>query len=633
MVVSRSLKAAACLALAALACAAASRSAQAFPADPCNVQPVPTVEDGTVDITSRSLQQQRHWQREGHDIDIAIHSPKVPDKGTVRAFVCFRWKIASDNASDIKPYNNFVLSGSTGGSVAIDQPGQVKVTATVPSDLPGAPASPQAPQSDTVVGLYAKNNAFPLAEVRILLFGDGDTPLLDEISSYGVVGADVYCSMPLADTNTESGIGEVGQHKNWQPIGGQFEFTVKTAKTIPTGALVKVCFRWKLDKGDPGPFYESGPSHMLDKQPQNITVAATVLGIPNKPHWWPINTQSHAVAQRIGSYVIPIVRLVPQADARIIVIDSDGSPIADVLTTVGITNLYFAFVTVLLTVLLAFVILWRVGKYRLSRIPPGHPVLSIITTRGGYASLSQFQIILWTFVVIASAAYVMALSGDLIEITTGTLALLGISGTATVIAKAKSESDAKAAPPPVDPADAAAAADAAAKEARKLRTAAALATGDTKKEADAAAVEAEALAASAKAKADAADAVVAATQKRDAVATAADKAAAEADAVAAEGNAQALLKAAAIAAANAASAARLRHPRWSDLVMEEVEGRELDVTRVQMLYFTLVTAVFVLLKVITSYEIPVIPEGFLLLMGISNSVYVGSKFAGGTPSK
>lgn len=86
-------------------------------------------------------------------------------------------------------------------------------------------------------------------------------------------------------------------------------------------------------------------------------------------------------------------------------------------------------------------------------------------------------------------------------------------------------------------------------------------------------------------------------------------------------------KAAAIAAAKAAVLARIRHPRWSDLVMEEVKGRELDVTRVQMLYFTLVTASFVALKVITSYEIPVIPEGFLILMGISNSVYVGSKFA------
>ena len=29
---------------------------------------------------------------------------------------------------------------------------------------------------------------------------------------------------------------------------------------------------------------------------------------------------------------------------------------------------------------------------------------------------------------------------------------------------------------------------------------------------------------------------------------------------------------------------------------------------------------------VTRYEIPQIPEGFITLMGISNSVYLGSKF-------
>ena len=40
--------------------------------------------------------------------------------------------------------------------------------------------------------------------------------------------------------------------------------------------------------------------------------------------------------------------------------------------------------------------------------------------------------VLWTFVVAASAVYVMVLSGELIEVTTGTLVLLGISGAVTV---------------------------------------------------------------------------------------------------------------------------------------------------------------------------------------------------------
>jgi hypothetical protein len=624
----------ACLGIYGLAAGAFSPALAAFPSDPCNIEPVPTGQNGAVEITPRSFQPQRGWQRQGRDIDISIRSPKVPDKGSMRVFVCFRWEIDSDSSADIKPFQKFVQSGSTGGPAPIEKSGQLKLTATVPNNLPGAPVSPQDPQADKVTGIYARNNAYPLADVRILAFGDGDTPILDLIQPFGVIAADVYCDMPLTDTTVAGGVGDVSEHKNWQPEDGVFEFTVKTApKTIPTSSLVKVCFRWKLDKGDPGPFYESGPTHMLDTQPQSIKVAATVLSIPNKPKRWAANTKSKGVEQRVGAYAIPIVGLVPQADARIIIIDSDGSPLADVLTTVGVTNLYFACIIVLFTVVLAFVILWRVGKHRLSPIPRCNPLLRIITTRRGFASLSQFQIILWTFVVIASAAYVMALSGDLIEITTGTLVLLGISGSATVISKAKSEQ--VTAPPPIDPATAAAASANADEEARKLRTAAALATGEAKIEAEGAAAEAEAIATAAKAKVAAADAVVDALKRRAAVADApADqKQAAADDAKRAEDVAQQKLKDAAIADEAAKKSTRLRHPRWSDLVMEEIQGRELDVTRIQMLYFTLVTATFVLLKVITSYEIPVIPEGFLLLMGISNSVYVGSKFAANPASK
>jgi hypothetical protein len=68
-----------------------------------------------------------------------------------------------------------------------------------------------------------------------------------------------------------------------------------------------------------------------------------------------------------------------------------------------------------------------------------------------------------------------------------------------------------------------------------------------------------------------------------------------------------------------------RTPRWSDL-LEAEGGGEVDVARIQMLFFTLITAIFVLLKVHSSNEIPVIPDGILLLMGISNGVYLTAKF-------
>ena len=57
------------------------------------------------------------------------------------------------------------------------------------------------------------------------------------------------------------------------------------------------------------------------------------------------------------------------------------------------------------------------------------------------------------------------------------------------------------------------------------------------------------------------------------------------------------------------------------------DGRgEIDVTRAQMLFFTLVAAVFVGMKVLASYVIPDIPQGILLLMGISNGVDITAKF-------
>ena len=56
---------------------------------------------------------------------------------------------------------------------------------------------------------------------------------------------------------------------------------------------------------------------------------------------------------------------------------------------------------------------------------------------------------------------------------------------------------------------------------------------------------------------------------------------------------------------------------------------EVDVTRLQMLFFTLVAAIFVVVKVVAQNEVPEIPQGLLLLMGLSNGVYLSSKFVSG----
>jgi hypothetical protein len=72
-----------------------------------------------------------------------------------------------------------------------------------------------------------------------------------------------------------------------------------------------------------------------------------------------------------------------------------------------------------------------------------------------------------------------------------------------------------------------------------------------------------------------------------------------------------------------------RIPKWSDLVIASDTQSEIDVTRVQMLFFTVIVALFVALRIVSSGEIPAIPEGYLLLMGISNGVYLTAKFVPG----
>jgi hypothetical protein len=72
----------------------------------------------------------------------------------------------------------------------------------------------------------------------------------------------------------------------------------------------------------------------------------------------------------------------------------------------------------------------------------------------------------------------------------------------------------------------------------------------------------------------------------------------------------------------------VRKPRWSDLVMSEDSGTQVDLARLQMLVFTSIAAVFTGLTLFNTGAIPDIPVGELALVGVSNGVYLASKVAG-----
>src|SRR3954469_4653285 len=222
-----------------------------------------------------------------------------------------------------------------------------------------------------------------------------------------------------------------GQQKNWQPPGGEISFTVRSFTQMPADALVLVCFRWKRNFDRQDPFITARPVH-LDLTDAGRLLKVTVIvpsNLPKPP------SRFGGDGDYTGLFLVPL------ADVRILILgkNSDGSPqvAADVSHEVGISSPLWATLITGACVLGAFALLTLICHRRLR--PLGlddlDPFTRIITSPDGYASLSPLQMVIWTFVVAASAVYVMVLSGELIEVTTGTLVLLGISGAVTVGSK------------------------------------------------------------------------------------------------------------------------------------------------------------------------------------------------------
>jgi hypothetical protein len=388
----------------------------------------------------------------------------------------------------------------------------------------------------------------------------------------------------------------------------------------------------------------------------------------------------------------------------------------DNILPVGITNVSSSLLLAVTFVILAGGMLFYFG--RRSEVPGNGVMLKIISTRGGNASLSQFQIVLWTFVIGAGAVYVMALSGNLIDIASGTLVLLGITGAATIGSKLKdgqasTTPAANAAPAPTAPGPIGGIVTRASDCAVQLVWQAPLTGGPAETYTVQYRVTASppnvwktatnsithpgftvigltpatpydfqvtASNAGGPGPATAVNDTTASgiqipagapgpvpnlgiTSSRDSSALNLTwgqpasvptgyvieyrihdsdefwysvKSTATLAAFTVTGllpNTVYDLRVTAFNNAGSGSPSAViggttgpRTPKWSDLVISSDVKREIDVTRVQMLFFTLITAIFVGLKVLVSGEIPDIPQGFLLLMGISNGVYLTAKF-------
>lgn len=356
---------------------------------------------------------------------------------------------------------------------------------------------------------------------------------------------EAFCATPATAPSLASGSLRMKTEKNWQPPGGHIDLLVDPRITLTDKAHYVACFQWRDSQGNP--LRDAKGNMLVFGLPVAAPVQITRLSTTNA---FELRVTIPALREPTRSQLadhklsLDTELLVPRATLRLIVIDmvtQNGQTaqqvVVDTSLPVGIQSQYWSAGVALFLVLVVVVILTRFGKQD-PMIAKANWLLRLISTDGGNASLSQFQIMLWTFVVGFSAVYVMVLSGSLIVISASTLGLLGIAGAATLLAQYTAASTSPPAAGGGDP------------------------TPDMPPGA---------------------------------------------------------------APVNPASAGAKRTPHFSDLIKDTAGGATIDVTRLQMLLFTLICAGFVLIKVLTGHEIPEIPDGYLILMGLSNGVYIGSK--------
>jgi hypothetical protein len=341
--------------------------------------------------------------------------------------------------------------------------------------------------------------------------------------------ADCPARPPLAEGAPSTIIVELDPNTLWRPRGSEVRFTIRNPGGTVSVTKVRVCFGWGSPDGEfrnNQALIGSPAIRSVSNDTGAVEYGAVVPQLKRIPDsdWWPRRLFTTTPYIFTGMFTVPV------ADMVVEVTQPGGAPAVVTVTQVGVTSVIVAWLVVAVVALLVWLGMDRIARYR--RIQGRNLLLRVISTRDGYASLSQLQIVLWTAVVGMSAIYVMTLSGNLISISDGTLVLLGIASATALAARipgsaqsgsAQSGSVQPVSDPPV------------------------------------------------------------ATQ------------------------------------ANPVT------PEWSDLVVPNRTTQEIDVTRLQMLAFTLITAAFVLVKVVVDYEIPTIPTNFLVLMGISNGVYVGGR--------
>lgn len=496
----------------------------------------------------------------------------------------------------------------------------------------------------------------------------------------------------------------------WQPPAGEFHFNI----TAPGDSnLPKACLGWSnFGSGEcPIPLDVRRVSASTDT-PQVVTFAASLPSDLRTGASWQTQARSY-----YPSLTIDGLPLMPRLIFSAAYLKISGTNADPTTFEVAITSRIYAAAITIVMVILAGLVLFQFAKYlgvpgpknskfyRLWSVP-----LRLISTANGWASLSQFQILLWSFVIGGGAVYVMTLTGSLIPISSGTLILLGISGGAAVLTEVKTNQQSQSAPDVARPGPVRDLHGVAGQPSTELLIAWTAPAGtapisgyivqyaegnaptewrEASRELRGTSLRIVGLQANRQytvrvcatnpsdngdwtpqtlttgAAAPPAASVTnvralpgEASESSIALAWNADPAAkytvqfrrADSDEEWKDDKSRPPAKGSSAdwivtglrsstryqfrvcnqtsigAWSDVASWATIHVPKWSDIITDTDRPSEIDVTRVQMLFFTAISAFFVGLKILNAGTIPEIPGTYVTLMGISNGVYVTAKF-------
>ncbi len=298
------------------------------------------------------LSPSRGWQMVGREIDVTITSSNLP--ADAKPVVCFGWKLKhKDGERKFVQVDTVRIVQQSPESKQPPKPPSLKLAVPVPyigsvgdqaATTVGA-GQPNKPDKN-VVEYSAYDRYAPIAEVRILIPGR-DATVIDVITSVAVVNEQDYCNVPIGrGVRIDSGTTAPSASKNWQPVGGEIEFTAKSAKPFPSDGQINVCFRWKVTDGEHSVFNDSGPIRILDFQPNSVPSAIKLaVEVPRIIDDHPPGTVwLRSKDDRIGSFAVPW--LVPEADVRTLVFDKDLNPVFDNAGRAGVTSRGLAFIDI-----------------------------------------------------------------------------------------------------------------------------------------------------------------------------------------------------------------------------------------------------------------------------------------------